>query len=44
MKSGKVLQRILWILGEYIESLSDIQTALQEIGKVLGGIPVLAFE
>lgn len=35
---------MLWILGEYVESVSDIQSAMQEIRKVLGEIPILASE
>jgi vesicle coat complex subunit len=44
VKSGKVFRGVLWILGEYIESVSDIQSTLQEIRKVLGEIPILASE
>lgn len=41
VKSGKVFRGVLWILGEYVESVSDIQNTLQEIRKVLGEIPIL---
>ena len=44
IKSGKVFRGILWILGEYVEGLSDIQATLQEIRNVLGEIPILASE
>jgi|SRR5882762_2896121 coatomer subunit beta len=44
IKSGKVFRGVLWILGEYVESLPDIQSALREIRKVLGEIPILASE
>ncbi|KAJ7273107.1 coatomer protein [Mycena rebaudengoi] len=44
IKSGKVFRGVLWILGEYVESVSDIQSAMQEIRKVLGEIPILASE
>ena len=44
IKSGKVFRGVLWILGEYVESLPDIQSTLQEIRKVLGEIPILASE
>lgn len=44
IKSGKVFRGILWILGEYVEGISDIQSTLQEIRKVLGEIPILASE
>jgi coatomer subunit beta len=44
IKSGKVFRGVLWILGEYVESLPDIQAAIQEIRKVLGEIPILASE
>ncbi|KAJ7118746.1 coatomer protein [Mycena epipterygia] len=44
IKSGKVFRGVLWILGEYIESVPDIQSAMQEIRKVLGEIPILASE
>lgn len=44
IKSGKVFRGVLWILGEYVEGLPDIQSALQEIRKVLGEIPILASE
>ncbi|TFK38623.1 coatomer protein [Crucibulum laeve] len=44
IKSGKVFRGILWILGEYVESVPDIQSTMQEIRKVLGEIPILASE
>src|ERR1700676_3135306 len=44
IKSGTVFRGVLWILGEYVESLPDIQNALREIRKVLGEIPILASE
>jgi len=44
IKSGKVFRGVLWILGEYVERVSDIQSTLQEIRKVLGEIPILASE
>ncbi|TFK67569.1 Coatomer, beta subunit [Pluteus cervinus] len=44
IKSGKVFRGVLWILGEYVEAVSDIQIALQAIRKVLGEIPILASE
>ena len=44
MKSGKVFRGILWILGEYVESVDDIQVTLQQIRKVIGEIPILASE
>ena len=42
VESGKVFRRIFWVPGEYVESISDIQSTLQEIRKVLGEIPILA--
>jgi len=44
IKSGKVFRGILWILGEYTESVEDIQSAMREIRKILGEIPILASE
>jgi coatomer subunit beta len=44
IKSGKVFRGVLWILGEYVESISDIQSAMREIRKVIGEIPILASE
>ena len=44
VKSGKVFRGVLWIIGEYVESVSGIQSTLQEIRKVLGEIPILASE
>ena len=44
IKSGKVFRGVLWILGEYVESLPDIQSTLQELKKVLDEIPILASE
>ncbi len=44
IKSGKVYRGILWILGEYIESVGDMTAAMQEIRKVIGEIPILASE
>ncbi|KII93074.1 hypothetical protein PLICRDRAFT_35248 [Plicaturopsis crispa FD-325 SS-3] len=44
IKSGKVFRGVLWILGEYVENVSDIQSAFQEVRKVLGEIPILASE
>jgi coatomer subunit beta len=44
VKSGKVFRGILWILGEYVESVDDIQVTMHEIRKVIGEIPILASE
>jgi coatomer subunit beta len=44
IKSGKAFRGVLWILGEYVEGLSDIQATFQDIRKVLGEIPILASE
>ncbi|KAG0706699.1 armadillo-type protein [Suillus ampliporus] len=44
IKSGKAFRGVLWILGEYVEGLSDIESTFQEIRKVLGEIPILASE
>ena len=44
IKSGKVFRGCLWILGEYVESTSDIQSTMREVRKVLGEIPILASE
>ena len=34
--SSKVSCEVFWILGKYITTISDIQSMLQEIRKVLG--------
>jgi coatomer subunit beta len=34
VKSGKVFHGVLWIPGEYIESVSDIQSTLQKITNI----------
>ncbi|KAG2093746.1 coatomer beta C-terminal region-domain-containing protein [Suillus discolor] len=44
IKSGKAFRGVLWILGEYVESLSDIQATFQDICKVFGEIPIFASE
>jgi vesicle coat complex subunit len=44
IKSGKVFRGVLWILGEYVDSAADISSAMQEIRKVIGEIPILASE
>ncbi|KDR85943.1 hypothetical protein GALMADRAFT_132560 [Galerina marginata CBS 339.88] len=44
IKSGKVFRGVLWILGEYVESVVDIQSTMREIRKVIGEIPILASE
>ncbi|CAL1694195.1 unnamed protein product [Somion occarium] len=44
IKSGKVYRGILWILGEYAESVPEIQDTFQQVRKVLGEIPILASE
>jgi len=44
VKSGKVFRGVLWILGEYVESIPDIHSAMQEIRKAIGEIPILASE
>jgi len=44
IKSGKVFRGVLWILGEYVETVADIQSAMREIRKVIGEIPILASE
>ncbi|KIP11707.1 hypothetical protein PHLGIDRAFT_82967 [Phlebiopsis gigantea 11061_1 CR5-6] len=44
IKSGKVYRGVLWILGEYAETVPEIQQTFQELRKVLGEIPILASE
>ena len=44
IKSGKVYRGVLWILGEYAESVPEIQETFQQLRKVLGEIPILASE
>ncbi|KIJ10292.1 hypothetical protein PAXINDRAFT_164290 [Paxillus involutus ATCC 200175] len=44
IKSGKVFRGVLWILGEYVEGVSDIERAMVEVRGVLGEIPILAAE
>ncbi|CAK5279339.1 unnamed protein product [Mycena citricolor] len=44
IKSPKVFRGVLWILGEYLESVEDIQSAMQEIRKAVGEIPIVASE
>ncbi|KAF9055737.1 coatomer protein [Panaeolus papilionaceus] len=44
IKSGKVFRGVLWILGEYVETIPDIQSTMREVRKVLGEIPILASE
>ncbi len=44
IKSGKVYRGVLWILGEYVESVNEIADTFQEVRKALGEIPILAAE
>ncbi|KAG2357927.1 adaptin N terminal region-domain-containing protein [Suillus spraguei] len=44
IKFGKTFRGVLWIIGEYVEGLSDIQAVFQDIRKVLGEIPIRASE
>ncbi|THH02347.1 hypothetical protein EW026_g507 [Hermanssonia centrifuga] len=44
IKSGKVYRGVLWILGEYAESVPEIQQTFQELRKVLGELPILSSE
>jgi coatomer subunit beta len=44
IKSGKVYRGVLWILGEYVESVNEIADTFQEVRKTLGEIPILAAE
>jgi coatomer subunit beta len=44
IKSGKVFRGVLWILGEYVEGVNDIERAMVEVRGVLGEIPILAAE
>nr|ODN92299.1 coatomer beta subunit [Cryptococcus depauperatus CBS 7855] len=44
IKSGKVFRGAMWIVGEYSETPEAIKTAIAEIRKVLGEIPILASE
>lgn len=44
IKSGKVFRGVLWILGEYVESIADINATMREIRRVIGEIPILASE
>lgn len=44
IKSGKVYRGVLWILGEYAETIPEIQETFQQLRKVLGELPILASE
>lgn len=44
IKSGKVFRGVLWILGEYVDSVMGIQAALAAIRGIVGEIPILAAE
>ncbi|KAI0685082.1 coatomer protein [Cytidiella melzeri] len=44
IKSGKVYRGVLWILGEYAETTSEIHQTFQELRKVIGELPILASE
>jgi coatomer subunit beta len=44
MKSGKVFRGALWIIGEYCESIKEIDDAWDQIRHGLGEIPLLASE
>lgn len=44
IKSGKVFRGALWIVGEYGNTVEDIQETMEQIRKVLGEIPILASE
>ena len=44
IKSGKVYRGVLWILGEYVEDVGDIERAMIELRGILGEIPILAAE
>ncbi|KAI8983590.1 adaptin N terminal region-domain-containing protein [Pilobolus umbonatus] len=44
MKSGKVFRGALWIIGEYCESIKEIDDAWEQIRHTLGEIPFLASE
>jgi coatomer subunit beta len=41
VKSIKILRGILWILGEYCESVEDIQTLITLIRQSLGDLPIV---
>ena len=34
----------MWILGEYVETIPDVQQTFQELRKVIGELPILASE
>ncbi|KAI7904104.1 adaptin N terminal region-domain-containing protein [Cokeromyces recurvatus] len=44
MKSGKVFRGALWIIGEYCETVKEIDDAWKQIRQALGEIPLLASE
>ncbi|CAO3667566.1 unnamed protein product [Rhizopus microsporus] len=44
MKSGKVFRGALWIIGEYCESVKEIDDAWNQIRHALGEVPLLASE
>lgn len=44
IRSAKVFRGVLWIIGEYVEGLADIEGALEELRKSIGEIPILAAE
>jgi len=44
IRSGKVFRGVLWIIGEYVETLPTILETMHELRKVVGEIPILASE
>eukprot|EP01135_Chromosphaera_perkinsii_P000028 Nk52_evm7s16 gene=Nk52_evmTU7s16 len=44
IKSSKVFRAGLWIVGEYAESIDDINTIMEEIRRTLGDIPIVDSE
>ncbi|GAA5913609.1 hypothetical protein JCM6882_001701 [Rhodosporidiobolus microsporus] len=44
IKSGKVFRGAMWIVGEYVASVEEVQAAMREVRKVIGEVPILASE
>jgi coatomer subunit beta len=44
IKSGKVYRGVFWILGEYAETIPEIQNIFQQLRKIIGELPILASE
>lgn len=41
IRSGKVFRGVLWILGEYVSGMEEVESVLTTVKDILGGVPIV---